>query len=596
MHFRSLRSFAVFTLPALLLLGTATPAVAAGEKDKDALKLFDDAINNDYLNAEIPKAITKLKDAIKLCGASNCTPQVVGKLHVGLGTMYGAGQNKLPEAQAEFELALKADPGAAVDSALTNPDLDKAFAAAKTAVAAGGAGGAAGAGGAGGTAGAGGGKKPPTSAPSGDANHTPPPEQMVNTPVPIYLEPSEEVPLSKVTLRYKPFGSKTYKSVELPKIGKGFGGEIPCEDVTTTGDIKYFFALFDENGEAAGTLGSTKDPYKVTIKNEIEGDPPSLPGKKPPEQCKDTTPCPPDFPGCKEKDKTPPNGDTGPKEKRGDRGWGASCEESIQCQEGLGCKEGTCQEGAGDEKGGDDKKKKTKLNMVSVGFQLGGLAIGSRDNVCSPPAEGESANYYCFTQTDPPNQFDGVIAARTGTNGIQGGLGGVDFRMMAGYDRQFVQRIPISAGLRVGYAFIGSPSPGDAPTKNVPKANSFLPLHLELRATYHPLGAAYEAKKLRPYIFLVPFGVAQVNASVPVTVCDSSAADASKNTCKTKKPSVQTSVDAYQITGLNFFGIGGGGVYGITNNFGVSAEFKLMILYPTVGVVPTGMISPVVAF
>ena len=117
-------------------------AGAAGDKDKDVLKLHDDAINNDYLNAEIPKAITKLKDALKLCGASNCTPAVVGKLHMSLGTMYGAGQNKLPEAQAEFELALKADPAAAVDSSLTNPELDKAFAAAKKSVGSAGAGGA----------------------------------------------------------------------------------------------------------------------------------------------------------------------------------------------------------------------------------------------------------------------------------------------------------------------------------------------------------------------------------------------------------------------------------------------------------------------
>ena len=43
-------------------------------------------------------------------------------------------------------------------------------------------------------------------APGGDLTHTPPAEQAVNTPVPIYAEATEEVPLSKVTLRYKPFG------------------------------------------------------------------------------------------------------------------------------------------------------------------------------------------------------------------------------------------------------------------------------------------------------------------------------------------------------------------------------------------------------
>ena len=37
-------------------------------------------------------------------------------------------------------------------------------------------------------------------------------ESVVNTPLPLYFEASEEVALSKVTLRYKPFGEKVYKS------------------------------------------------------------------------------------------------------------------------------------------------------------------------------------------------------------------------------------------------------------------------------------------------------------------------------------------------------------------------------------------------
>ena len=35
-------------------------------------------------------------------------------------------------------------------------------------------------------------------------SHTPPAEQAVNTPVPIYIEVPEEVGATKVTLRYKP--------------------------------------------------------------------------------------------------------------------------------------------------------------------------------------------------------------------------------------------------------------------------------------------------------------------------------------------------------------------------------------------------------
>src|SRR5689334_10747309 len=82
--------------------------------------------------------------------------------------------------------------------------------------------------------------------------HTPPGEQSVNTPVPLYVEPTKGTTLSRVVLRYKPFGGQNYKSFELKKMGPGFGGQIPCEDVSTTGDMRYFFTLFDADGQPAG--------------------------------------------------------------------------------------------------------------------------------------------------------------------------------------------------------------------------------------------------------------------------------------------------------------------------------------------------------
>ena len=131
MHFRPFRSLSAAAVSSFLLLGLVSSASAAGEKDKEALKLHDQAINEDYLNADFPKATAKLKDALKKCGADGCTPAVVAKIHVSLGTIYGAGMSKLDQAKDEFVLGLKADPTVTMDSSLTNPDLDKAFAEAK---------------------------------------------------------------------------------------------------------------------------------------------------------------------------------------------------------------------------------------------------------------------------------------------------------------------------------------------------------------------------------------------------------------------------------------------------------------------------------
>ena len=42
--------------------GYSSSALAAGEKDKDAMKLHDAALDEDYLNLELDKAEKKLKD------------------------------------------------------------------------------------------------------------------------------------------------------------------------------------------------------------------------------------------------------------------------------------------------------------------------------------------------------------------------------------------------------------------------------------------------------------------------------------------------------------------------------------------------------
>ena len=582
MHFRPFRSLSSAAVSSFLLLGLVSSASAAGEKNKEALKLHDQAINEDYLNADFPKATAKLKDALKKCGTDGCTPAVVAKIHVSLGTIYGAGMSKLDQAKDEFVLGLKADPSVTIDSSLTNPELDKAFAEAKKSAGGGGAT----------PTGTGGTKKPPAS--DGEAGtHKAPPEQAVNTPVPVYMEPSDEQPTSKVTLRYKPFGSKTYKSVELKKMGKGFGGEIPCEDVTTTGDIKYFFALTDESGEAAGTLGTTKDPYKVTIKSEIEGEAPTLPGTKAPDQCKEKVDCPPGLPGC------PAAGGAGgstPGVKRGDKGWGASCEETQQCSEGLVCLNGACEEGKDDGTKKDKDAKGGKHNLVSLGVEFDWLMVSSQNDVCSRESAASNACFVAGTST----QFEGFAAKQSGTNGVVGGGSFADVRALVGYDRQLFASIPLTVGVRLGFAFGGSPSPSNKLDNNGLLANKenptygFHPFHAEGRATYYFLGF-FESKKLRPYAF-IGGGAAQVNASVSIKVCDVAGNTATNCNAKSSPKGKIIDVDAYQITGLGFIGLGAGAVYGITPMFGVSAELKVMIMVPTSGFVFAPTVGPVFAF
>lgn len=612
MHFRPLR-FLPLAAASLALFCLAPDAAAAGDKDKEVLKLHDGAMD-DYLAVDFGKAEKKLKDALKKCGKDGCSPAVLGKLHVAMGTVHG-GNQKLDLAKDEFVAALKADPKAQLNKDLTTPELEKAFKDAQKEA------------GAGDKPAAGGGddddgEDKPAPKPKkggggggGDLTHTAAAEQTVNTPVPVYIEIPDDVGATKATLRYKPFGANKWKSLEMRKVSKGFGVEIPCEDVTTTGDIKYYIIAKDDAGEQVATAGSLKEPYKVPIKNEIEGEAPSLPGKKPPEQCRPKEDCPPGLPGC------PGAGgkSEGGGEKRGDKGWGATCDSTQECKEGLACVNGACEEGKS-EGGGEPGAKPSgdgKRNLISLGGQLDLLVINSSDSVCSA---ANSASYACF-DANSGNQFYGYPVSRTGTNGIQGGLKPASGRILAGYDRQLFKNLGLTAGLRVGIAFGGSPSspnaqPAKANYETPPQAKSFMPFHLEIpRIAYVFGGAPHEARKLRPYVFASFGAVGQINGSVQVQVCNAADANGNlyTNTTSSKGCPASTSVpvkggkvaaaskaqtlDAYQITGLNFVAVGGGIEYGITNNFGISFEpAKFMIMFPTSGFAWTPTISPVFAF
>jgi hypothetical protein len=595
-HFRPLRSLAALTFASALFLGLAPSAGAAGGNDKEAQKLYDSAINDDYLGAEFAKAEKKLKDALTKCG-SNCSPEMVGKIHVAMGTVYSVGLSKNDDAKTEFAAALKADPKATLSADLSTPDLVKLFDEVKKST---------------------GGSKPSVEpkagpeprAPTADGGHTPPAESPVNTPLPIYIEPADDVPLSKVILRYKPFGATQFKSVELKKTGKGYGGEIPCEDVTTTGDVKYFFAFTGADGEAAGGLGSTKEPFKTTIKNEIEGDAPKLPGKKAPEQCKEKADCPPGLPGC----------DSG--KKHGDKGWGSSCEAASECKDGLTCLNGTCEEdkGSGGDTGGggggDDGQKKKRMNLVGVVGELDFLVIKGGSSVC----DGTNVSYVCYLQ-GTAHQFFGVpvpYPADKSIDSITGGgkLGGA--RILAVYERQLLKKIGLVAGVRLGYAFGGPPLPdnlvnGNPPLLTTPAAImlnnghagpqqstalGFHGFHGEARLAYYLLGSMMDDKKLRPFVF-VGGGTGQVNGSVPVALCDANytSADAGSKQCPgTSHTSVVRQATAYQITGLGFVDFGAGTTFGITPLFGISAEVKFMFMVPTFGVVVAPTLGPVFNF
>lgn len=551
---------------------TSSPASAAGEKDKDALALRKKALEDDYLALDTAAAEKKLREAIKLCGKDSCSPKVLAQVYVALGIIQGEGNKKWDQAKESFTAALKADPQAALDPDLTTPELTKTFKEAQKAVPE---------------------EKPPqgdktpektpdktpTEA-GGDISHTPIPEQEVSTPVPVFIEIPEELGATKVTLRYKPFGVNKWKTVEMKPVGKGFGALVPCEDVTLAGDLKYYIVVKDENGDPVGTAGSLKEPYKIPIKNNLTGESPSLPGEEPPQKCAVKEDCPPGLPGCPE--------------NRGTKQEGDSCDEDLQCAEGLLCNAGVCAV--------DASKAKGPRNFVGLGLQFDMLLLNGVENVCAPES---GPNYVCFHRDG--EQFHGNPVPQDA--GLSGGFALASTRALVHFDRQWIAGVPFTAGVRLGYAFGGSPS-GSAPPNAKgyevrDEAKSFLAIHGEVRAAYHFLGI-FERAKVKPYAFFAA-GLAQVNGSVPLTICDRAdtsgkpiGSDGRKGNCPRDVDedvgSVPRDVDAYQITGLNFAALGAGANFGITPTVGIYAELKLMAMLPTFGIVVAPSIGPVFGF
>ena len=663
----------------LALLVVAVPSLALAQED-DAQKLYDDAMDNDYLNTKFDDAAAKLNKAVKLCG-KKCGKSMRGKLHVALAVVYGAGKGDNKTAKAELDKAFAADKNAKPLDLYFTDDLKKMYAEAKK------------------NSQAGdddddsgkppkppppkhpkgddddddtGKPKPPPKRPKGDddddtgkpkpppkhpkgdddddggeggsVDWKPPSEALVNTPLPIFIPVEEGLGAESAKLRYKPFGENKWLSVPMKKMAGGFGALVPCAQITTTGKLKLYIFLKDKAGDPVAQAGSSKAPLDVTIKNELEGDQPSFPGEKSPKKCS-TVECPPDFPGCGDK---PKGGE------RGNKGWGASCDKTEECKEGFSCLNGSCEQGGGEEPptggGGSGPGPKDagdhalKKNIISLGVEFDALFLASATDVCGSTTAGPDNklgtdddvltapnNFFCYTSD---GEFLGKPVAKRFNEVQGGGVFPATVRLLLGYDRIIWKGLV--AGLRVGYAFGGSPSVGNAQERfdncqnNTPKpprvhftddagehgicrepaAKSFLPAHVEIRLAYMFLENNIKQSKFlpRPYFFTGFGAVGQVNGGVKVGICDNM--DASGNNPVTAAqadprcgPAGTTparkredDVTAYQITGLNFVPVGIGAVFPFHPNVGISAELKAMFMLPTFGVVLAPTIGPVGMF
>ncbi|HTQ06581.1 MAG TPA: dickkopf-related protein, partial [Polyangiaceae bacterium] len=599
-----------------LLVFVSSPALAQYTRDTAANKKIDEAINTHYVATDFEKAEGVLLGTINACG-DKCSPQTLGKAWMYVGIVRGSGKNNQAGAKEAFQKAVAADPNVKLDTVLATPETQATFAA----IAGGGAPAPAPA------------AAPPVAAPAAPAAPPPggglsctPSVTNVETRRPIPVQCSSDEDVTSMELKYKSFGSDTWKTMPMQKKGESFRVQLPCTATNIAGALKLYVRAKDAQGEQVDSWGSKQAPIVINLAEKVSEEPPSFDDGEAPARCAAKEECPPDFPGC--------GGAKGGGEVTG-KDWGASCENSKECKAGLLCEEGTCQTAPSCDSDNDcstgmcvngkcdiaDRGGSSQSSTVAGPYKKNWLALNiGQDiafvggyNVCDPKLGQQSDNYACFyAGTNDEPFFHTPYPLR---DGISTGAVLATTRILASYDRAFTPRITI--GARLGFAFGGGPPAGMQPPVGVtdPPAGTkgtggtpFLPVHAELRGEYWFLPLT--AKTFRAYA-LVGGGMAQVDAKVRINEYDcedagkGASADMSSpdyepdfnglnpyEQCRSGKKTYYNishhqpvPVDGWKKMGQGFVEIGAGGMLAIGQKMGVTLEAKLLYMLPATGVV-----------
>jgi hypothetical protein len=522
-----------FSPPALADARTERAAAAAMKKAKA-----------DWAAMNYGTGAKRLQKILRACGDTKCAAGTRATLLMDIGAMLFKKGSK-DEANLSFAAAAKAQPGIAFDPAFDSPELRAAFAAAT------GAGG-------GGDSGGGG------VAPTGDFAHTAPAEQAVNTPLALYVDGGPDS-VVRVVVKYRSESSSSWKRIDLKKLDSGWGGLIPCGDVTS-GTLRYYIQGLDDSKTPIGSNGDAKHPYTVQIKESISGDAPHLPGKAAPKSCSVSSDCPPDFPGCSK------SGDSA-----GD---------------------------SGDDNGDEDKPEAKasgayKRFWVGAGMEIEFISVPSGNDVCALdptsalPSNG--SNLYCTTQAgsdfparSTPLQNTALCTAAQAQAGLcpgdaaghsGGGIVPGDLRLMVAFDYALTANLLL--GARLGATLF--PYPGNAAVSDGRAFGSRF--YGELRGTWVFGDNAIGASGFHPLV-LVGGGVAQFDGHVTsgAAYCPASQ-PFPKGACQA--PFVTGTVDIWETNGPGFGTLGGGVRWAASESIALTAAARLNLSFGVNGLVPT---------
>ncbi|MEO7109839.1 MAG: hypothetical protein ABI183_05335 [Polyangiaceae bacterium] len=457
---------------AILLATFSCRTARAQAADASATSAMQKA-EGDYATGDTARALSRIQAALKACVGNKCSADTRAGLLRDRGSLEIIKGSR-DAGTTSFGEALRLSPKIALNDTYATPDVRATWDAAHGEV------------------------KLVQPAP-GDFAFDPVVEQAERTPIPIYVEFAEGSPPARVVVKYRSAAMSSYKTLGLAKMFNGWGGLIPCADVTI-GVLRYYIQGFDSDNEPILNSGDPKHPFMLRVRSEISGAAPSLPGKPPPARCSSGA-TPTEAEQVEPEEETPKLAD-GEACLRDDQCSSASCNgESHVCTSEV----------------------RSRNRFARIWFGLSGsidfVPMPSGNDVClltPAAAPANNANFYCTTPdgNDFPNRAsaaeNGTLTAGNAGN-ASGGIFVGNVRVMATLDYAVSQHV--LAGVRLGYVFDTYP----AQAAKSEGHSFFAPVHFEARATYLFGSDPLQRTGFRPLV-LFAAGLSEFDADQTVMV------------------------------------------------------------------------------
>ncbi|MBL8682614.1 MAG: hypothetical protein JNK05_25825 [Myxococcales bacterium] len=365
-------ALATASFAAVLSQADSALAQTSGAQDdraREALRSAQEA----YQNLDLDGASARVREARRRCGRNGCSPRVVAEIAVMDGVIAVGGRNDQDAGLRAFSEAVRSDPRVAIDPTIATPEINAVFSRARR----------------------------QARGEVAQLLHEPVQEQLARAPIPVSIETGQIAP-SRVELSYRTGEDAPWRRLRMERMGRAWGVEIPCDVTRSATAVDYYVTAYDPSDLPMGEAGNEDTPLRVSIVRQRTRPAPALPGRLPPEVCRDAS----------------------------DRASvGGACAQDAECATGLVCRESVCAQ---------PPPPRPSVPLFEVEFG-GGFGLVS---VSGTPAYDEAV------RIDPMNPMSPAACMMVSCPSMTGGLSVTGY-LIPSLRVHFAQRFGVGLSFRI---------------------------------------------------------------------------------------------------------------------------------------------------